>query len=187
MRRFGRTLVAIAVFRAGIGLAIVILFDPTVGTSIETCFVLLLVGFVSDQVDGWLARRYSTPNVAGYLQDAVSDKLLHVASLIALSRQFELIGIALWLVVARELTLLAIRIVSPSIEIALKRYRWQSLAYAACLRLGLVGFFLIAYSGQRLQTNFPATACYILLFGGVLFGLVSLAHMIRQLTKDGEP
>jgi hypothetical protein len=187
MRRFGRTLITIAVCRAGIGLAIVVTFDPAIRTTNLVCFGLLLIGLASDQIDGWLARRYSTPNVAGYLQDAVSDKLLHVASLIALSRRFELLGIAVWLVVARELTLLAIRVVVPNIQVALKRYRWQSLVYAGLVRIGLIGFFLIACYGDATKHHFLTTGCYFLINGGVLFGLAALPHMTRQLTRDAAP
>jgi phosphatidylglycerophosphate synthase len=184
MRRFARTLIAIAVCRAGIGLAIVVVFDPAHRVTSLICFGLFMIGLTSDQIDGWLARNYSTPNVAGYLQDAVSDKLLHVASLIALSRKFELLGIVVWLVVARDLTLLAIRVVSPNVQITLRRYRWQSLVYAGFLRVGLVGFFLIACYGDAGTTQHLTAFFYFLINSGALFGLVVLAHMTRQLTRD---
>src|SRR6202023_2178176 len=131
-------LIFISVLRACAGAFIVIIFDPAHPDSSIPCLLAFFLAQASDQLDGWIARKCSQPTTIGCLQDAVSDKLFHVGCLIALSERFEWIGITLWFVVGRELVLLAVRVVSPNLDIMLKRHKAESLIYAGLMRLGIL-------------------------------------------------
>jgi phosphatidylglycerophosphate synthase len=183
MRRFGRTLAAIAIGRASIGLAILIYFDPTDPASASICLLGFAVGLASDHADGLIARKYSVPTITGYLQDAVSDKLLHIASLLALSKEFELLAITVWLVVARELIILSVRVVSPQLITMLKQFKWQSLVYAGLLRAGLICFFLLSCFRETSNNELLIVVSYVILNSGVAFGL--LEQIPRKASRRG--
>jgi CDP-diacylglycerol--glycerol-3-phosphate 3-phosphatidyltransferase len=180
MRRFGRTLIAISVFRACAGVLVVVAFDPARPNSSIFCLVIFGLAQASDQIDGWLARNYSHPTTAGYLQDAVSDKLFHIGCLIALSERFEWIGLTLWFVVGRELILLAARVVSPNIEAMLKRYKFQSLVYAALMRIGILVLFAVPLIGMENMYQLMSATGYLTLNVGVAFGVIAALRLVRN-------
>jgi len=64
---------------------------------------LLLIGGLSDAVEGWLARRSGGGSVWGARLDPLTDKLLVCAPLLWLASQGRLPLVAIWLLLAREL------------------------------------------------------------------------------------
>lgn len=64
---------------------------------------LLLLGGLSDWLDGWLARRAGGGSVWGARLDPLTDKILISAPLLWLGSQGELPIWAVWLLLAREL------------------------------------------------------------------------------------
>jgi CDP-diacylglycerol--glycerol-3-phosphate 3-phosphatidyltransferase len=66
-------------------------------------WLLLLLGGVSDALDGWLARQAGAGSSWGARLDPLADKLLILAPLLALTAERRLPGWAVWLLLAREL------------------------------------------------------------------------------------
>ncbi|TCD57161.1 CDP-alcohol phosphatidyltransferase family protein [Synechococcus sp. BS55D] len=66
-------------------------------------WILLLLGGLSDALDGWLARRGGGGNSWGARLDPLADKLLICAPLVWLASEQRLPLWALWLLLAREL------------------------------------------------------------------------------------
>ncbi|MEB3243752.1 MAG: CDP-alcohol phosphatidyltransferase family protein [Cyanobacteriota bacterium] len=64
---------------------------------------LLLLGGLSDALDGWLARRAGGGSVWGARLDPLTDKLLVCAPLLWLASRGQLPLVAVWLLLAREL------------------------------------------------------------------------------------
>ncbi len=145
VRPLGRTLVSIAVARGALGLFVLVAFRPESRVSIAICLLAMGIAQLSDHLDGWLVRRYSTPSVAGYLQDSVADKLFHLGCLLALARYYEWVSVFIWIVCAREFLVLAIRIVVADVRLALQRFRLQSIAYAVAMRITIAGAFLSTF------------------------------------------
>jgi phosphatidylglycerophosphate synthase len=179
MRRIGRILISISILRALAGVFVISAFDPMRPESSILCLIAFALAQASDQIDGWLARKYSTPTTAGYLQDAISDKLFHVGCLLALSERFEWVGLTLWFVVARELVLLGVRVVSTNVDSMLKRYKLQSLIYAALLRFGIVIFFFLALMGTGTMYPIITAFAYLTLNIGVGFGVITTLLLLR--------
>ena len=95
----------LTVARAVIGLPLLLLLAQG---WLEPAWILLLLGGLSDALDGWLARRSGGGSVWGARLDPLTDKILISAPLIWLgaTHRPDLIGLplwAVWLLLAREL------------------------------------------------------------------------------------
>lgn len=146
MRPFGGLLIGLALLRAGIGLFILVVFHPHDQIIAGVCLVAFAAAQFTDQLDGWIARRYSKPSIEGYLQDSVSDKLLHIGCLLAFAKYYAWVGVLVWLVCVREISILATRVVVSNLPKTLKRYRRQSITYALALRLSIAMFLLLPFA-----------------------------------------
>jgi phosphatidylglycerophosphate synthase len=185
MRPLGRTLIAIAILRACLGALALIWLSYDLPWAGAVCLIALGLAQFSDHLDGWLARHHSTPSVAGYLQDSISDKLFHAGCLIGLSIRFEAVGLLFWGLLAREFILLACRVLTPDLEQSLNRYRPYSVLYAAAVRLGILAFLICMASGRFAVILIPTG--YSLLCIGVSFGLASTVVAIRSSSTAARP
>jgi phosphatidylglycerophosphate synthase len=91
----------------------------------------------SDQLDGWIARKWSYPTLAGYAQDSVADKLFHAGCLLGLGREFPLVPFILWAVLSREFIIMALRMLESEVQLSLKKFKSYSVLYATFLRIGI--------------------------------------------------
>jgi phosphatidylglycerophosphate synthase len=187
MRRFGRTLVAIAALRTSMGVLVMIAFDPKSFVATAICLAAFIAGLLSDQVDGWIARKYSCPSVAGYLQDSVSDKLFHIGCLLGLIPFFGGVALVLWVTCSREIGILAIRVVTNDVGSSLVRFKKQSIAYAAALRLGIGSALVFSLTAKGNPSKIELIWLYgILCLAGGL-GLLNLLALLRFSRTNESP
>ena len=73
-------------------------------------FAIFLFAALTDSIDGWVARRWHGVTAWGQLADPIADKLLIIGSLASLASVGELPWWAVWVIVAREVAVTALRI-----------------------------------------------------------------------------
>lgn len=164
MRAWGRTLIAIAVLRASLGAWVLFALATAVPHSTAVCVTAFGIAQFSDHLDGWIARRFSTPTLAGYLQDSISDKLFQFGCLLGIGIQHPAVGLFTWCVLARDLILMGWRVLDPNVETTLARFKGFSIAYAVLLRASVLTFFLV-----------PAAQSWSFVATGLAYGLLVLA------------
>jgi phosphatidylglycerophosphate synthase len=184
MRAWGRTLLAIAMFRAALGAVVLVSLQLSLPHAAAVSVCAFGMAQLSDHFDGWLARRYSTPNLAGYLQDSISDKLFHVGCLLGLGVTFTWIGVLLWGVLARELLLMGLRVVAVDVEQLLTRFKFLSVAYAGLLRLGILAFLLAPFAPTASWLRFSSALGYGLVSLAVICGIANVVVVFRAQGKD---
>lgn len=177
MRPLGGTLIAIATMRACLGALVLVSLTYTVPYAEVICLVALAMAQLSDHLDGWLARRFSRPSVAGYLQDSISDKLFHAGCLLGLQERFDGVGVIFWGLLVREFILLATRVLTAEVGPSLARLRRYSVLYAVLVRLGILSLFLSPMVGS--VAVYAATVGYVLLSGAVVFGTIGWVAALR--------
>lgn len=185
MRRWGRTLIGIAIFRSSLGALILAVLSLEIGNSMLIALGAFALAQVSDHVDGWIARHHSSPSVAGYLQDSISDKLLHFGCLLGLGVYFPFVHVMLWLVIARELVLMGLRVVAINIREAFGEFRPYSVAYAVLLRTGIVAFFVSDLVPSDNISISCVTLGHVLIGLAVLFGIGSNVLAFRSCRISG--
>jgi len=78
----------IAVFRSCLGGFVLATFRPEHPLLIVACLVALVLAEGSDLIDGAIARKFSRPTLAGYMQDSIADKIFNFGCLLALTTEF---------------------------------------------------------------------------------------------------
>ena len=123
--------------------AVVLLFSWEFEGHAYWATALFCVAMLTDQVDGWLARRAGTTTDLGRILDPVADKILVMASLIVLVPVVP--GWMVALIVAREFLVSGLRlaalergIVVPARDIA-KVKTWAQAVAVALAGLALAG------------------------------------------------
>lgn len=88
---------------------------------------------LTDQIDGWLARKLGVVSDIGWLFDSVADRAFYIAALLAFQREYGLSEALIWLFTMREITLYAARIALGDFY----SYRTGALWHAAVVRCGI--------------------------------------------------
>ncbi len=176
-RPLGRTLLSIAIFRACLGGFVLIAFRPEHPRLIIACLAALGLAEASDLIDGAIARKFSTPTLAGYLQDSIADKIFNFGSLLALATIFPWIHFMVWGLLTREFLILAARITDSKIEVSLKRFKSQVIWYALFVRTGIFGFLVASLNAGRLAA-ICALLSYVILAAAVFWGAIGIIQMI---------
>lgn len=102
MRPFQRLLTSLSLSRIAVAAAIILIFDPNSMSSVISCLILYALGHLTDHLDGFIARKFSSPNDEGFMLDSVSDKLFQIGSLIPIHLYFDVTILLFWLVLVRE-------------------------------------------------------------------------------------
>jgi CDP-diacylglycerol--glycerol-3-phosphate 3-phosphatidyltransferase len=76
--------------------------------------MVFLISAITDAVDGWLARRMGLISVLGKFLDPLADKLLVMASLVAMTAMGRVPAWAVIVIVARELSITSLRVIAMS-------------------------------------------------------------------------
>lgn len=137
-RQWHKTLFCLSATRAILGVVFIVIFDRDSFASGWVCLSIIALSQLTDHLDGFIARRFSQPSLSGYLQDSIADKLFQIAVLLAVCRELELSYLLVWLVIARDLILLAGRVLDRGDQYKLKAYKIYSILFALVLRGGLV-------------------------------------------------
>jgi len=148
-----------------IPLFIALVLEAEAGHSWPAAIVFAVAG-VTDQIDGWLARRWRVESAFGKVADPLADRLMIDSAVVLLWLADRLPWPALAVILARDLVLLAgYRLVAPrgydlSVSVLGKAATW--VLYAA------LGFILVTSAGME----WPLVLFWIGLALSVAAGLV---------------
>ena len=76
--------------------------------------IVYALATITDFIDGWLARRMGLTSVLGKFLDPLADKLIVLASLVAMLEQHKVPAWAVIIIMARELSVTALRTIAMS-------------------------------------------------------------------------
>lgn len=76
--------------------------------------MVFLISAITDAIDGWLARRMNLISVVGKFLDPLADKLLVMASLVAMTAIGRVPVWAVVVILARELSITSLRVIAMS-------------------------------------------------------------------------
>jgi CDP-diacylglycerol--glycerol-3-phosphate 3-phosphatidyltransferase len=158
---------------AAIPVFVVLLVTADEGHSWAAAILFGAAG-ITDQVDGWLARRWHVESRFGTVADPLADRLMIATAVIGLFLHGRLPWPALVLILARDLVLIAgYKLVAPrgyelSVSFLGKAATW--ILYAA------LAFMLATRAG----TDFP----FVLFWIGLAMALVAGAAYVAGALKD---
>jgi phosphatidylglycerophosphate synthase len=176
-RPMGRTLLGIAIFRSSLGALVLLLFRSHSFGLIWACILALILAEASDLADGAIARTFSTPTLAGYLQDSIADKIFNFGCLLALATEFRWIHYLIWGLLIREFLILATRIIDTKIDISLKRFKPHVVLYAVFVRTGIFGFLVTSLNTGR-PAAFLEFLSYLALAAAAAWGAINIVQTI---------
>jgi phosphatidylglycerophosphate synthase len=134
--------------------------------------VLYLVGYLSDVVDGWLARRLGVASDAGTRLDGIADETFHLAVGLGLV-WWAITAPALWVLATLVLLFLAVRVVRRWIGV----HTVLGKGIGALTRLVMFGIFVVLAA--------PDQRPWLLLLGLAVFG-PTYAYEVRVTLHDRE-
>jgi cardiolipin synthase len=149
---------------------------------------LLAVLGATDWVDGWIARRFDQGSELGKILDPTADRVLLVASAIALLHEGLATGVEvmLWIVLAREVV---IAVATVGLGLAGARridVVWAGKAGTLALMFALP-MFLIADAARSVRTVFDVLA-WLFAIGGIVLGYFAAAKYVpaaRSALREG--
>jgi len=143
------------------------------------------IAVVTDFLDGYLARRWDVTSDIGYFLDGLGDKAFYFAVLIVMIREHASNGVLVWILIAREIFLYALRSIDKQRADNLKRLRALSLYYALFIRLYFLCFF--SNDAYRVSGRIPPNVLqYGDLFGyaAAIFGFVTITALMRNIARS---
>lgn len=179
-RPLGTLLLAISFFRALLGGLLILFYDSSYAV---LGIVILIVGQLSDHLDGFIARRYSQPSIEGYFQDSISDKLFQTAAIIVACKEFNLSFIVLWIVISRDLLLLVFRVLSQDLEKDLVSLKWVSIIFAIKLRVGILILFSLPFFDNDIEKESLFFIAEISIYMASFVGISSVIFFFKALPR----
>lgn len=138
---------ALSLSRVPLALAFVLTFNTTHLGSYFASVAIAIAAWVSDVLDGSLAKHWAVQTQAGRFLDGLGDKAFYLALLLVMLRTNDATLLLVWLLAAREIFLYALRSVDPLQIENTDRFRILSWTYALCIRtwfaLFLTHYFLV--------------------------------------------
>jgi CDP-diacylglycerol--glycerol-3-phosphate 3-phosphatidyltransferase len=142
---------ALSLSRVLLGVVIVALAHQLNAVTYFTTLAVIVVAFITDILDGHLARRWHVATEAGYILDGLGDRAFHIAVLLVFLTRYGFHPIFVWLLVFRDIALYALRILRANWYANVRGGRWLTLLYGWSLRSWIV-IFLIR-DGVRITTG----------------------------------
>lgn len=166
--------------RVPLALLFVGLFRSEPGVLLTLSIAAAVLAQATDHIDGYLARRFGSPSVKGWLFDSVSDRAFYIAALLAFDREYGLWEWVTWAFVLREIALYAFRIVVGDFETLRPGFRVLALTHAGIVRVGIIVGCVIPFN---VLPHALQTASIMILNGiflvSVVFGFFCLYLLIR--------
>lgn len=146
---------------------------------------IVAIIFFTDIADGALARRWGVTSRLGYLLDGLGDRASYLAVLLLIAEEVRLGGVAVFILIFRDVALYAARSFFSDWAAAIDETRTLTKVYAWLFRIGLGGG-LVAYYGriygflrpEPLEMLTSAVRAYFLFF--VIFSCATLFALIRS-------
>lgn len=110
--------------------------EPSV-TPQRLAMALLTVLFVTDIVDGWIARRWGVTSKFGYLLDGLGDRATYMACWFVIAELCKLGYVVIYLLIFRDVSLYCLRSFVADWAAASEETRLLTKAYAISLKVGL--------------------------------------------------
>ncbi|HEV2737637.1 MAG TPA: CDP-alcohol phosphatidyltransferase family protein [Candidatus Elarobacter sp.] len=142
---------ALSLSRVLLGVVIVALAQQLNAVTYFTTLAATVVAFITDVLDGHLARRWHVATETGYILDGLGDRAFHVALLLVFLTRYGFHPIFVWLLVFRDVALYALRILRANWYAHARGGRWLTLLYGWSLR-SWIAMFLIR-DGVRITTG----------------------------------
>lgn len=171
--------------RVPLGLAFLLLYDTSDATRFVCAISVAVVAFLTDVIDGQLARRLGVASDAGALIDGIGDKAFYVAVYMVMAAEQIGPSLLLWGLIIREVVLYALRTIDGNRVRNTRQLRWASLTYAFVIRMYFVYFFIVGLYEVR-NIRAPAFLHYGATFGYValVFGCIGLAKLASEMVKE---
>jgi phosphatidylglycerophosphate synthase len=169
---------ALSVARVPASLGLIAVYDPHPGLRLWIAFFLVGAIFISDALDGKIARRYATQSKCGYILDGWADRAFHIATYLILFDQ-GLFGICfVWVLVFREVTVYAVRACDSTWHSTqATAERMLSKSYTAIIRLILVFEVLRAATQWKVQVQLYSQVVIAVL---CVWNLISYMNLSRR-------
>jgi phosphatidylglycerophosphate synthase len=133
---------AISCSRIVLGLIILILATHLNRTTFVLIVGLATLAMVSDAVDGFLARRWNVASTTGYVLDTMGDRSIHLALILIVLVRYSFNPVYVWLLIFRDISIYAVRVLTPDWVRQSRQLRWLSVMHATILRAWL-GIYLL--------------------------------------------
>lgn len=153
---------------------------------------IVAVAMLTDALDGYIARRTGYVTEIGYVLDAMGDRAIHLALVLAVVVRFQLHPVLAWLLIFRDIGIYAIRLLSRDWLRRSLSFKWLSVVHASALRVWLLLFMV--RDGVRIFTGADSmqgalfTVVHSSLLGGTLilayYGLYRSAHWVIDAEID---
>ena len=173
----------ISLSRIPLGVAFLLIYDTSNASHYFVAVTVALVAFLTDVLDGRLARRWGSASDAGALIDGLGDKAFYVAVYMVIAKAQAAHSLLLWALIFREVALYALRTIDTRRVQNTKELRWASLLYAFVIRIYFLCYFL---TGLCEVTNWaiPPVLEYGAVFGylAALLGYIGLARLAQQIS-----
>ncbi|MCB1563540.1 MAG: CDP-diacylglycerol--glycerol-3-phosphate 3-phosphatidyltransferase [Alphaproteobacteria bacterium] len=150
-----------------------------------TCFVLYVIGALTDFLDGWIARKFNQTSEFGAFIDPVSDKMFVVTillMLVATERIEGLYVLAVVIIILREFLVSGLREYLGPKNIKLpvtKLAKWKTATQMAALGVLIVAPY-VAF-GSAIGLLLLLTASGLTIITGWLYLKAGLEHMKRDI------
>jgi cardiolipin synthase (CMP-forming) len=103
---------------------------------------ILIASLLTDIVDGYLARRWKITSDVGYILDSLGDRSVHLAYVLIFLVRYGYYPLFAWLVIFRDISIFAIRVLASEWLSKSKRLQWLSRIQSVFLRLWIVLFLV---------------------------------------------
>lgn len=166
----------ISLSRVGLAFIFVGIFRSQPGLMLIASIVVAILAQLTDHLDGFVARRCSTPAVRGWLFDSFGDRAFYIAALLAFEREYRLGEFLVWIFVLREIALYAVRIAVGDFEVRRGGFRVLALLHAGLVRFGIVVGCTLPLGILPLTISSSGVLILTVIFGAATaFGFVCLA------------
>jgi phosphatidylglycerophosphate synthase len=173
----------ISLIRIGLAVVFISCFRSVPGSLLTASVLAAIAAQLTDHLDGYIARKYPSSGVVGWVFDSVSDRAFYIAALLAFERELFLSEIIVWGFVLREIALYAIRVVVGDFETILHGFRKLTLVHAFLVRIGIAAGCLIPYSFVPPEIRAVLLNVLPLIFFFVtVFGFINLYLLLRKLS-----
>lgn len=153
--------------RIPLGIAFLSIFQKDNINSVCICIAIALIAQISDHLDGWIVRRYSSPSLSGWIEDSFSDRAFYIGCLLAFEREYNINLAIVWIFIMREILYYAVRVTSGDFVICYKKSRFVILLHAGVVRVAIAILCLFPTAGYLDISSMT-------IIGNVLFLISSL-------------